>query len=80
MAYQNPSWLVVLGSLILGIFIVGLLRYKTDGIDDHAVLAAFNDRLLYLRRNLHANAIASLKMQRKSVETDIQGLIRMALT
>jgi Skp family chaperone for outer membrane proteins len=40
------------------------------------VLAAFNDRVLYLKHNLNANAIASLKTQRKSVETDIQGLIR----
>ena len=40
------------------------------------VLAAFNDRVLYLKHNLNANAIAALKTQRKSVETDIQGLIR----
>jgi Skp family chaperone for outer membrane proteins len=40
------------------------------------VLAAFNDRVLYLKHNLNANAIASLKRQRKSVETDIQGLIK----
>jgi Skp family chaperone for outer membrane proteins len=40
------------------------------------VLAAFNDRVLYLKHNLNANAIASLKTQRKSVETDIQSLIR----
>ena len=40
------------------------------------VLAAFNDRVLYLKHNLNANAIASLKTQRKLVETDIQGLIR----
>ncbi len=40
------------------------------------VLTAFNDRVLYLKHNLNANAIASLKSQRKSVETDIQGLIK----
>jgi len=40
------------------------------------VLAAFNDRVLYLKHNLNANAIASLKAQRKTVETDIQALIK----
>jgi hypothetical protein len=40
------------------------------------VLAAFNDRVLFLKHNLNANAIASLKSQRKSVETDIQALIK----
>jgi len=40
------------------------------------VLAAFNDRVLYLKHNLNANAIASLKSQRKTVETDIQSLIK----
>ena len=40
------------------------------------VLAAFNDRVLFLKHNLNANAIASLKVQRGSVETDIKGLIR----
>jgi len=40
------------------------------------VLAAFNDRVMYLKHNLNANAIASLKTQRKSVEIDIQDLIK----
>jgi uncharacterized HAD superfamily protein len=40
------------------------------------VLKAFNDRVLFLKHNLNANAIASLKTQRQSVETDIQTLIR----
>jgi hypothetical protein len=40
------------------------------------VLAAFNDRVLYLKHNLNANAIASLKTQRKSIETNIQALIK----
>ena len=40
------------------------------------VLAAFNDRVLFLKHNLNANAIASLKTQRKSVETDIKALIK----
>ena len=40
------------------------------------VLAAFNDRVLFLKHNLNANAVASLKTQKKAVETDIQALIR----
>lgn len=40
------------------------------------VLAAFNDRVLFLKHNLNANAIASLKTQRLSVESDIQTLIK----
>jgi len=40
------------------------------------VLAAFNDRVLFLKHNLNANAIASLKTQRRTVETDIRTLIK----
>lgn len=40
------------------------------------VLAAFNDRVLFLKHNLNASAIASLKTERRDVETDIQALIR----
>ena len=40
------------------------------------VLAAFNDRVLFLKHNLNANAIASLKTQRLSVESNIQTLIK----
>lgn len=40
------------------------------------VLVAFNDRVLFLKHNLNANAIASLKTQRLSVESDIQTLIK----
>lgn len=40
------------------------------------VLAAFNDRVLYLKHNLNSNAIASLKTQRESLEADIHGLIK----
>jgi hypothetical protein len=40
------------------------------------VLAAFNDRVLFLKHNLNASAIASLRTQRRSVETDIKLLIR----
>jgi len=40
------------------------------------VLTAFNDRVLFLKHNLNANAITSLKTQRLSVENDIQTLIK----
>ena len=40
------------------------------------VLAAFNDRVLFLKHNLNANAISSLKTQRKDIEVDIQALIK----
>lgn len=40
------------------------------------VLAAFNDRVLYLKHNLNANAISSLRMQKRTVETDIRSLIK----
>lgn len=40
------------------------------------VLAAFNDRVLFLKHNLNANAIASLKTQRLSVESNIKTLIK----
>ncbi len=40
------------------------------------VLAAFNDRVLYLKHNLNASAIASLRMQKRVVETDIKALIK----
>lgn len=40
------------------------------------VLNAFHDRVLFLKHNLNAQAIASLKAQRDSVKTDIVALIR----
>lgn len=40
------------------------------------VLAAFNDRVLFLKHNLNANAIASLRTQRLSVESNIKTLIK----
>lgn len=40
------------------------------------VLAAFNDRVLFLKHNLNASAIASLRSERREVETDIQALVR----
>ena len=40
------------------------------------VLLAFRDRVLFLKHNLNAQAIASLKTNRAAVESDIQALIR----
>lgn len=40
------------------------------------VLDAFNDRVLYLKHNLNANAISSLRMQKRTVENDIKSLIK----
>jgi chromosome segregation ATPase len=40
------------------------------------VLLAFRDRVLFLKHNLNAQAIASLKTDRAAVESDIQALIR----
>ena len=42
----------------------------------HPVLNAFQDRVLFLKHNLNANAIASLRNQKRSIETDISTLIR----
>jgi hypothetical protein len=42
----------------------------------HPVLNAFQDRVLFLKHNLNANAIASLRSQKQSIETDISSLIR----
>ncbi len=39
------------------------------------VLAAFKDRVLFLKHNLNANAISSLKVQGETVKTDINSLI-----
>ena len=40
------------------------------------VLNAFQDRVLFLKHNLNANAIASLRTQKQAVEKDISALIR----
>jgi hypothetical protein len=40
------------------------------------VLAAFRDHVLFLKHNLNARAIASLRQEGIAVETDITGLIR----
>lgn len=39
------------------------------------VLAAFHDRVLYLKHNLNARAIASLRAERAKVEADIGALV-----
>ncbi len=53
-----------------------MLAMKTAEKKIGPVLAAFNDRVLFLKHNLNANAIASLKTQGQSVETDIKSLIK----
>ena len=40
------------------------------------VLTAFNDQVLYLKHNLNAQAIASLKNELGSIENNVAGLIR----
>jgi hypothetical protein len=40
------------------------------------VLAAFQDRVLYLKHNLNARAIAALRADRQAIESDIQTLIK----
>ena len=40
------------------------------------VLGAFNDRVLYLKHNLNAQAIAALKSDRAAIESNINALIR----
>lgn len=42
----------------------------------HPVLNAFQDRVLFLKHNLNASAIASLRNQKQAVERDISALIR----
>lgn len=42
----------------------------------HPVLNAFQDRVLFLKHNLNASAIASLRNQKMSIEKDISALIR----
>jgi hypothetical protein len=39
------------------------------------VLGAFRDRVLFLKHNLNARAIASLRTQRAAIESDIGALI-----
>ena len=39
------------------------------------VLNAFRDRVLFLKHNLNAQAIASLRTNRKAIESDIAALV-----
>ena len=40
------------------------------------VLAALKDNVLYLKHNLNARAVASLKVELGNIEEDIEALIR----
>ena len=40
------------------------------------VLTALNDNVMYLKHNLNARAVASLKVEFSSIEDDIEALIR----
>jgi len=53
--------------------LIGTMKKAEKKIEP--VLKAFNDRVLFLKHNLNANAIASLRSQKKAVETDIKSLI-----
>ena len=50
------------------------LRQAEKRIDP--VLDAFRDRVLYLKHNLNAQAIASLRSDRQTIESDIEALVR----
>lgn len=53
--------------------LIGAMRAAEKKLDP--VLAAFKDRVLFLKHNLNARAIASLRGQRATVEADIGALI-----
>ncbi len=42
----------------------------------HPVLTAFNDHVLFLKHNLNAQAIASLKGELGSIESNVSRLIK----
>ncbi|BCR04438.1 DUF2959 domain-containing protein [Desulfuromonas versatilis] len=54
--------------------LIGAMKRAEERIDP--VLSAFRDQVLYLKHNLNAQAIASLKGELKSIEGDIGSLIR----
>lgn len=54
--------------------LLGLMHQAEQRMDP--VLAAFRDRVLFLKHNLNARAIASLRDQRAEVESEIAVLIR----
>ena len=53
---------------------MGTMRRSEARMDP--VLRAFNDNVLYLKHNLNAQAVASLQVEFKQIEGDIEALIR----
>lgn len=53
--------------------LIGVMKRAERKLDP--VLAAFRDRVLFLKHNLNARAIASLKSERARVEADIAALV-----
>jgi hypothetical protein len=53
--------------------LIGAMRRAEKKLDP--VLAAFRDRVLFLKHNLNARAIASLKSERAKMQTDIAALV-----
>jgi chromosome segregation ATPase len=53
--------------------LIGAMKRAERKLDP--VLAAFRDRVLFLKHNLNARAIASLKSERARVEADIAALV-----
>lgn len=54
--------------------LIGAMKRAEKKIDP--VLSAFRDQVLFLKHNLNAQAIASLKSELKNVESDVAVLIR----
>jgi hypothetical protein len=54
--------------------LIGAMRRAETKIEP--VLSAFRDQVLFLKHNLNARAIASLKQEQITIETDIASLIR----
>lgn len=53
--------------------LIGRMRAASDSMDP--VLAVFNDRVLFLKHNLNASAIASLDREKARIEGDVSQLI-----
>jgi SMC interacting uncharacterized protein involved in chromosome segregation len=53
--------------------LIGAMKRAEKKLDP--VLAAFRDRVLFLKHNLNARAIASLKSERAKVQSDITALV-----
>ena len=53
--------------------LIGVMKRAEKKLDP--VLAAFRDRVLFLKHNLNARAVASLRNERAKVESDISALI-----